>query len=85
MIPKKHKNISVRVTEEHRLAFVAALKKRGLTEAFFLRAVTEALIGQVAAGEDLVLPIQLMSVQRRDGTKPKKARSRRRKKPTASG
>lgn len=76
MIPKKHKNISVRVIEEHRTAFVAALKARGLTEAFFLRAVTQALIDHVAANEDLVLPLALQTVQRRERIK-KKSKSPR--------
>lgn len=70
--PKKTTNISARVPDNLKESFRESLAHVGFTEAFFVRACAEALIHHKMSGEDLVLPVRLQTVQRRDTLKKKK-------------
>lgn len=65
MEPKKTVQIYTRVPDVIKSDFKKALKKRGITEAFFLRAAAEALIYLDRSKEDMSLPIRLLTVQER--------------------
>jgi len=67
--PKKTFQIYYRVPETIKAEFKRALKRRGLTEALFLRASAEALIHLDHTNEDLSLPIRLLTVQERQRRK----------------
>ena len=69
MEPKKTVQIYTRVPETIKTDFKRALKRRGLTEALFLRASAEALIHLDHTNEDLSLPIRLLTVQERQRRK----------------
>jgi len=69
MEPKKTVQIYTRVPDTIKNDFKRALKKRGLTEAFFLRAAAEALISMDRSREDMSLPISLLTVQERQRRK----------------
>ena len=69
MEPKKTVQIYTRVPDVIKSDFKRALKRRGLTEAFFLRAAAEAFIILDRSGEDMSLPIRLLTVQERQRRK----------------
>lgn len=74
-LPKKTTTIYARVPDDLKAQFRDALARLGFTEAFYVRAVAEALIAHVAAGDDLSLPIRLLTVdQRRERAKKKRVR-----------
>ena len=68
--PKKTTTIYSRVPEEFKMEFKKSLNKLGFTEAFFLRAAAEALNHHVQHGEDLALPIRLLTVDNKRSRTP---------------
>lgn len=62
MSDKKTKMIFTRVPETLADDFQEAVKKFGFTGSGFLRAVAEGLIEQVKNGEDLALPVRVLTV-----------------------
>jgi len=70
--PKKTTNIYARVPDELKQDFKRALARLEFSEAFFMRAAAEALIKLTDSGEDLALPIRLMTVQEKQKRAKKK-------------
>lgn len=73
--PKKTATIYSRVPETLKTEFKQALEAVGLAEAFFLRKAAEALVHHVRAGDDLALPIRLLTVEQKLKKKTKRPRS----------
>ena len=65
MEPKKTQNVHARIPDPLKEDFKHAVKQLGFSEAFFVRAAVEAVIELTKSGEDLALPIRLVTVQKR--------------------
>ena len=62
MSTKKTKVIYARVPEEFADQFHATVGKIGFTGSAFIRNIAEAAITQIDAGDDLALPVRLLTV-----------------------
>jgi hypothetical protein len=61
--PKKTTSIYTRVPEAFKADFKRCLATLGITESFFVRVASEALVELVKSKRDLALPVRLLDVE----------------------